>query len=203
MLLLTVTAVSLPAAAASAARPITFRDAGVRLHWPASGTQATVQPGTRLRIGVRSLRRGSARVTVALTRLPGGRVVTRRSLRRGTVTLRLPAPTGVRYRLSASAGRRLLRRTTLVVPAPARTRAGDQPTDQASRQCAEGPASGTLVGDKRALHYGETLALTFTKRARPPASSAAPTSRSSGCWSRAGSVGSCSASAASPSPRSR
>ncbi len=125
-LLLAAAAAALPAATAAAARsaPVTttHRDAGVRLQWPAKAARVEVRAGATVRVTVRSLRRRSARVTVTLTRLPGGRVVTRRSLRQGSVALRLPAATGVSYRLTARAGRRLLRRTTLVVPAapPAR-----------------------------------------------------------------------------------
>lgn len=169
-LLLAAAAATLPAAPAVAARSVpvttTHRDAGVRLQWPAKAARVEVRAGATVRVTVRSLRRRSARVTVTLTRLPGGRVVTRRSLRRGSVSLRLPSATGVRYRLTASAGRRVLRRSTLVVPtpAPAPARRVAPPAGAPGRLCEPslGPASGTLTGDKSALHYGDTLTLTFT-----------------------------------------
>ncbi|MDO8213257.1 immunoglobulin-like domain-containing protein [Conexibacter sp. CPCC 206217] len=168
-------AAALPAAAgaASGGRPARAKGPGVRLTWPLRGSRVTVLPGAVVTVRVRARWRGSARVTIALTRARDRRVLKRRTRRAGRFSAKLPAATGVSYVLSARADRRLLRRTTLVVPAPRRAQPSDEPSAKqpppASPPLAcswstpsQGPFSGTFTGDKTVIDYGETLTVTFT-----------------------------------------
>lgn len=151
---------------------------GWKVSWPSTAKLKRVAPGTTLRVVVapakgRRAPARRARVTITLTRVGDGRTLQRRTLRRGVLAIRLPAATGVRYRLTAKAGTKLLRRATLVIPAPARAPQQQQAEapDPPVPSCApgvrsEGPASGTFVGDKRAIRYGETLTMTFTNTSR-------------------------------------
>lgn len=148
---------------------LTPRNPGVGLSWPARAQRVTLAPGSTVRVSVRSLRRGSLPVVVALTRtdLARARVVKQRRLRSGAFAPRLPATPSARYLLSARVGRRTLRRLTIVTP-PAAAKA---PAPAPPPAPAPGPplcppvspwlATGALTGDRTTMTVGETLDLTF------------------------------------------
>ncbi len=130
---------------------------GWRLTWPTSAAMRQVAPGSTVRVVVAPLRGRRApprraRVTIALTRASDGRTLKRRTLRRGIFSATLPAAaTGVRYRLTAKAGRRLLRRTMLLVRG---TRDVTPVVECAPGAPAAGAISGSLTGDRAVLRPG-------------------------------------------------
>ncbi|HST41728.1 MAG TPA: immunoglobulin-like domain-containing protein [Conexibacter sp.] len=147
----------------------TPRNPGVQLTWPSRARRVTLAPGSTVRVSVRSLRRGSLPVVVALARtdLSRARVVKQRRLRGGAFAVRLPAAASARYLLSARVGRRTLRRLTIVTPPPAAKAPAPAPVPppapgpQLCPPVAPRLASGTLTGDRTTMTVGETLDLTF------------------------------------------
>jgi hypothetical protein len=107
---------------ARAPSPRVLRDAGVRVSWPLKGYRATLVPGTRLRVAVTPLRRGSAAAQISLVRLDDGApgVVKQRTLRRGVFTARLPKAGGARYALRLRVGKRAYRGVIRTPPPPKR-----------------------------------------------------------------------------------
>ena len=135
--------------------------AGVQVTWPLSKPETSLAPGSKLTVRIASKRR---RAQVSFIRVnaqgDGLATVAKRTLRRGSFTVTVPAATGARYALRLTvAGRKRFSWVTTPVPAP--------PAPAPHSFCgpnnppqARADINGTVTPASATIQAGQTLAYT-------------------------------------------
>lgn len=148
-------AVVTPAAHAAPPPTQVQRAGGFVIRWPATAALSTVEPATRVRVVLVPSRRARAARRVAVVSLvyvtrSGApiKVVTRRRMRAGTFTARVPALEYAHYRVTVTIGRaRVHRDFDVAQPDP----------------CPAGPTvSGTLSANPSEARAGQSVSLELT-----------------------------------------